>query len=75
MNYANPQEHVSETNRDNRVIKEHCRSNYYRLSLKHLAKTLVKYMMVETAKTFNFFPVKYEFSKYHILRMILHQET
>ena len=36
MNYANPQEHVPEAERNNRVIKERMRTAYHRLPFKHL---------------------------------------
>ena len=43
MNYANPQEHVPEAERNNRVIKERVRAVYHRLPYTHLPCIMVKF--------------------------------
>ena len=50
MNYANPQEHVPEAERNNRVIKERFRSAFHRLPFTKLPKILVKVLTMESAK-------------------------
>ncbi len=56
MNFANPQEHVPEAERNNRVIKERVRATYHRLPFTHLTKMLVKMLVTESAKKLNFSP-------------------
>ena len=75
MNDANPQEHVPEAERNNRVIKKRCRATFHRLPFTYLTKIMVKYMVTEAAKKLNFFPAKYGVSKYYSPRMILHQQN
>jgi hypothetical protein len=75
MNFANPQEHVPEAERNNRVIKERVRATYHRLPYKHLTRTLVKILVTESAKKLNFFPAKNGVSHYYSPRMILHQRN
>ena len=38
MNDANPQEHVPEAERNNRVIKKRCRATFHRLPFTYLTK-------------------------------------
>eukprot|EP00978_Attheya_sp_CCMP212_P033849 scaffold138770_cov40-Attheya_sp.AAC.1 len=75
MNYANPQEHVPEAERNIRVIKERVRATYHRLPYTHLPKILVEYLVSEATKKLNFFPAKNGVSKYYSPRMILHQQN
>ena len=75
INFANPQEHVPEAERNNRVIKERVRATYHRLPYKHLTRTMVKMLVTEAAKKLNFFPAKHGVSKYYSPRMILHQRN
>jgi hypothetical protein len=46
-----------------------------RLPYDDLPRTLVKYLVMESAKKLNYFPNKNGVSKYHSPRMILHQEN
>ena len=75
MNFANPQEHVPEAERNNRVIKERVRATYHRLPYRHLTKTMVKVLVSESAKKLNFFPAKHGVSKFYSPRMMLHQKN
>ena len=75
MNYANPQEHVPEAERNNRVIKERVRAAYHRLPFKHLPRLMIKILVTESAKKMNFFPAKNGISPYYSPRMILHQRN
>jgi hypothetical protein len=75
MNYANPQEHVPEAERNNRVIKERYRASFHRLPVKKIPKVMVKSLTIECAKKLNFFPPKRGISKYFSPRMIMHQQA
>ena len=75
MNYANPQEHVPEAERNNRVIKERVRAAYHRLPFKHLPRLMIKILVTESARKLNFFPAKNGISPYYSPRMILHQRN
>jgi hypothetical protein len=75
MNYANPQEHVPEAERNNRVIKERFRSAFHRLPFNKIPKIMVKILAMECAKKLNFFPPKGGISPYYSPRMILHQQN
>jgi hypothetical protein len=70
MNYANPQEHVPEAERNNRVIKEQFRSAF-----KNIPKIMVKILTMECAKKLNFFPPTGGISPYYSPRMIMHQKS
>jgi hypothetical protein len=76
MNFANPQEHVPEAERNNRVIKERIRATYHRLPYRRLPRTLVKILVLESAKKLNFLPARHVISQqYYSPRMILHQRN
>jgi hypothetical protein len=75
INYANPQEHVPEAERNNRVLKERVRAVYHRIPYDRLPRVLVIMMVTETARKLNFFPAKYGVSKYYSPRMIMHQQN
>jgi hypothetical protein len=73
MNYANPQEHVPEAERNNRVIKERVRATYHRLPYSRLPRLMVQTIVTDSAKKLNFFPAQHGISPYYSPRMILHQ--
>jgi hypothetical protein len=75
MNYANPQEHVPEAERNNRVIKERFCAAFHCLPLKMIPKIMVKFLTMESVKKQNFFPPKGGISPYYSPRMILHQQS
>jgi hypothetical protein len=75
MNFANPQEHVPEAERNVRVGKERVRAAYHRMAFTHLPKILTKYTVREAYKKLNFYPAKHGCSKYYSPRMILHQQN
>jgi hypothetical protein len=75
INYASTQEHVPRAERNNRVLQERVRAAYHRFSYTHLPRTLVKYLVMESAEKLNFFPKKYEVSKVFSARMIMHHEN
>jgi hypothetical protein len=75
MNFANPQEHVPEAERNNQVIKERVRATYHCLPYKQMTKTMTKILVMDSAKKLNFFPAKHGISEYYSPRMILHQRN
>jgi hypothetical protein len=50
MNYAIPQEHAPEAERNNRVIKERFRASFQRLPFNTIPKLMVKILAMESAK-------------------------
>jgi hypothetical protein len=76
VNYASPQEHVPESERNNRVIKERIHATYHRLPYHdRLPRIMVKVLVDDSAKKLNFFPAKNGISQYYSPRMILHQRN
>jgi hypothetical protein len=75
VNYATANEHVPRAERNNRTIQERFRAAYHRLPYDDLPRTMVKYLVMESAKKLNYFPNKNGVSKYYSPRMILHQEN
>jgi hypothetical protein len=75
VNYASPQEHVPEAERNNRVIKERIHATYHRLPYDRLPRIMVKVLVNDSAKKLNFFPAKNGISQYYSTRMILHQRN
>jgi hypothetical protein len=75
VNYATANEHVPRAERNNRTIQERVRTAYHRLPYDDLPRTMVKYLVMESAKKLNYFPNKNGVSKYYSPRMILHQEN
>ena len=74
-NYANPQEHVPEAERNIRVIKERFRATFHRLPFTKLPSVMVKIFAMEVTKKLNFFPPRGGVSPYYSPRMILHQQN
>jgi hypothetical protein len=75
VNYATANEHVPRAERNNRTIQERVRADYHQLPYDDLPRTLVKYLIMESAKKLNYFPNKNGVSRYYSPRMILHQEN
>jgi hypothetical protein len=75
VNYATANEHVPRAERNNRTIQERVRAAYHGLPYDDLPRTMVKYLVMESAKKLNYFPNKNGASKYYSPRMILHQEN
>ena len=64
-NYASAQEHVPQTERNNRVIKERVRAAYLYSPFKKLPRKVLKYLVMECTHKLNFFPVKGGVSDYY----------
>jgi hypothetical protein len=76
INFANPQEHVPEAERNNWVIKEWVRATYHCLPYDtRLTRTMLKMLVSELVKKLNFFPAKNGISKFYSPCMILHQRN
>ena len=75
INFANPQDHVPEAERNNRTLKERTRATYHRLPYHTLTRTMVKILVQESAKKLNFFPARHGVSQFYSPRMILHQRN
>ena len=74
VNYANLQEHVPQSDRKNRYIKEHFRAVSHILPFDRLTRKIVKYLRLELDRKPNIFPAKHRVLKYCIPRMIICQE-
>ena len=75
VNYASPQEHVPEAERNNRVVKERIRTTYHRMPYDSLPRIMVKFLVDDSARKLNYFPAKNGVSPYYSPRMILHQKN
>jgi hypothetical protein len=75
VNYASPQEHVPEAERNNQVIKERIRATYHCLPYDRLPHIMVKVLVNDSANKLNFFPAKNGISQYYSPCMILHQQN
>ena len=71
-NLADAQEHVPEAKHNNCVLKEPIHATYHRIPYKMLPRTVICYVVIQTAAKLNYFPAKGGCSNYFILREILH---
>ena len=71
-NFANVQEHVPETERNNHILKEHIHTTYHGIPYKMIPQTVICYMVMKNAAKLNCFPTKGGCSKYFSLSEILH---
>jgi hypothetical protein len=55
MNYASPQEHFTEAERNNRVIKERFCAAFHQLLFTKIPKVMVKVLAMKSGKKLNFF--------------------
>ena len=74
-NFCNPQEHVPTAERNNRTIKDRCRSMYYNLPYKRMTRLMIIYLALSTTAKLNYFPSKQGLSKYYSPRMLLHRRN
>jgi len=75
MNYANPDMHVPDIERNNRVIKERFRITYYRMPFKKIPKIMIRYLTMVCAKQLYISPAKNGISKYCSPHMVMSEET
>ena len=71
VNVVNPDEHVVDIKRLNRIIKEKFRTLYYRLPFKSIPKVMIKTLACVTTHAMNLFLIKGEVSKYFSPHVIL----
>ena len=71
-NLASTQEHVPEAEHNNCILKEHIHTTYHGIPYKMLTRTIICYMVMETAAKLNYFPSKGGCSNYFSLRETLH---
>jgi hypothetical protein len=64
VNYTTTNEHVPRAERNNRTVRERVRAAYHRLLYDDLPSTMVKYLVMESAKRLNYFPNNNGVSKY-----------
>jgi len=74
MNYANPDMHVPDIERNNRVIKERFRIAYYWMPFKKIPKIMIRYLAMVCTKQLNIYPAKNGISKYYSPYMIVPSE-
>merc|ERR1712115_436683 len=67
------QEHQPEAERNNRTIKEHCRTAFHRLPFKTILREMIKCLVLSATDQFNCFPVKEGVSDTLSPRLILGQ--
>ena len=54
INIANTKEHVPHAERNNRIIQDRTRNDYFNMPFNHLPRILVEYMVMESSKKLNF---------------------
>ena len=74
-NLANAQEHVPEAKCNNFILMEHISATYHGIPYKMLPRTVICYMVMETAAKLNYFPTKGGCLNYFSPREILHHVT
>ena len=75
LDFSQPQAHVPEAERNNRIIKERIRATYHRLPCKSLPKAILQTLVMESARKVNYFPAKHGISRYYSPRQIMHRTT
>ena len=73
INYANPDDHVHQAERNNRVIKERVRIGYYRMPYNLIPAIMILYLGMQATHTMNYFPAKGGLSRYFSPYMILNE--
>jgi hypothetical protein len=73
MNFTNAQDHVPETEQNNRTIKERIRAAYHRLPYKAIPRIMINYLAMIQEKQTQPIPREGRVSKYYSPRMILNQ--
>ena len=70
MNYANPDDHVTKTERNNRVVQEIFIIAYCRLPYKKIPRLMIQYLAMIATTKLNIFPSKVVILEYYYLHMI-----
>ena len=74
LNLASALEHVPAAEKNNRDIQDLVRSTFHSTPFKALPNTMTIWLVEETAKKMNYFPVKGGVSQYFSPRHLLHQK-
>ena len=72
-NYFNPDDHVPDIERNNRVVKERFRISYYRLPFQKIPRVMIHFLAMVNTKTLNLFPVKHRISVHFSPHMLMMQ--
>jgi hypothetical protein len=75
MIFSPSQEHVSEAEHNNQVIKERVHATYHCLPYKSLTTLMIKMLVTESTKKLNFFPSKNVVSNFYSPCMIMQQRN
>ena len=67
--------HIPRAERNIRTIKERVRSLFHNLPFRALPKSILKYLVIQTTATLNYFPARYGISQYYSPRMIIHKHV
>ena len=73
MNYANPQDHVPQAERNNRTIKECVRTGIQRTPYATIPKVMIQALVETSASKLNMFPAKHGMSQYYSPEAIVTQ--
>ena len=71
MNCVNPEDHVSEAERNNRMIKEMFQISYYRFPYKNIPIIVIVNLAMNVAQILNLFPAKVVVLDQYIPHMII----
>ena len=71
MNHENPDNHISEAERNNRVIKERFRMAYYIFIYKNTPIIMISHLVMNAPQSLNLFPAKGRVSAHYIPHIIL----
>ena len=75
MYYENPDNHVPESERNNRVIKERFRISYYRLPYKKIPRIMICHLSMNATQNLNMFTAKVGVSAHYSPHIILSQSN
>ena len=75
MHFCAAGEHVPQSERNNRFLKERVRATYQRMPFKALPIKVMKALVTDCARKTNYFPNKHGISKYFSPRQLLLQES
>ena len=71
MNDANPEDQISESERENRVIKDKFRIAYYQLSYKKTPRVMIRHLAMTVTRNLIFCPTKVAESDHYGPHIIL----
>ena len=75
MKYANPDDHVTDIERNNRVVHEIFRISYYRINYKKIPRLMIEQLAMISTKKSNLFRDKGGISAYYYPHIIPNQRN